>query len=273
MYAKIFSQIYDGTLCTNGPWEALVTFQQMLILADQDGSVDMTLPAIARRTTIPKDILERGINALMQADPESRTPTEEGRRLVPLDDGRSWGWRVVNYVKYRKIKREEDRREYHREYWHKRKAKDSTTAPDTTDSTRTQQAQPNQPIAEAEAEAEADISLPTEESETRDVSPACPHAEILKLWAHHCPSARQPAEWNATRQALLRARWKEQKERKNLDWWARFFAYIADSDFLMGRVDAHHGRKPFEVSLDWVLKPANFLKIIEGAYQNRERAA
>ena len=117
-------------------------------------------------------------------------------------------------------------------------------------------------------------SLPTEESETASaVSPACPHAEIIKLWAHHCPSARQPAEWNATRQALLRARWKEQKERQNLDWWARFFAYIADSDFLMGRVDAHHGRKPFEVSLDWVLKPANFLKIIEGAYQNRERAA
>lgn len=154
MYAKIFSQIYDGTLCTNGPWEALVTFQQMLILADQDGSVDMTLPAIARRTTIPKDILERGINALMQADPESRTPTEEGRRLVPLAEGRSWGWRVVNYVMYRQIKREEDRREYHREYWHKRKAKDSTTPPVTTDSTRTQQPQPNQPIAYTEAEAE-----------------------------------------------------------------------------------------------------------------------
>ena len=30
MYVKIFSQIYDGTLCTKGPWQALVTFQQLL---------------------------------------------------------------------------------------------------------------------------------------------------------------------------------------------------------------------------------------------------
>jgi hypothetical protein len=146
VYAKIFAQIYDGTLCTNGPWEALVTFQQLLILADQEGSVDMTIPAIERRTTIPREILERGISALMRPDPDSRTPTEEGRRIVPLAEGRSWGWRVVNYVMYRQIKREEDRREYHREYWHKRKLKDST---------KTQQAQPNQPIANANADAEA----------------------------------------------------------------------------------------------------------------------
>jgi hypothetical protein len=48
---------------------------------------------------------------------------------------------------YRQIKREEDRREYHREYWHKRKLKDST---------ETQQAQPNQPIAYTDTKAEAE---------------------------------------------------------------------------------------------------------------------
>jgi len=167
MYAKIFSQIYDGTLCTNGPWEALVTFQQMLILADQEGSVDMTIPAIARRTTIPREIIERGIEALMQPDPESRTPTEAGRRLVPLADGRAWGWRIVNYVKYRQIKREEDRREYHREYWHKRKLKDST---------ETQQPQPNQPIAEAEAktEAKAEEEAKTKKTPRKRAAPAAP---------------------------------------------------------------------------------------------------
>jgi hypothetical protein len=158
VYAKIFSQIYDGTLCTNGPWEALVTFQQMLILADQDGAVDMTIPAIARRTTIPREIIERGVVALMEPDPDSRTPTEEGRRLVPLADGRTWGWRIVNYVKYRQIKREEDRREYHREYWHKRKLKDST---------ETQQPQPSQPIAYTEAKAKAEAETKAEEKTPR----------------------------------------------------------------------------------------------------------
>jgi hypothetical protein len=129
MYAKIFTQIYDGTLCTRGPWQALVTFQQLLVLADQDGNVDMTAEAIARRTTIPAEIIRIGIEALMLPDPESRTPTEEGRRIVPLSEGRTWGWHVVNYEHYRRLKREEDRRDYHREYWRNKRAR-------STDSTR-----------------------------------------------------------------------------------------------------------------------------------------
>ena len=150
MYAKIFAQIYDGTLCTNGPWEALVTFQQLLVLADEEGCVDMTASAIARRTTIPLEIIEKGIKRLLEPDPESRTPTAEGRRIVPLSEGRAWGWQVVNYKHYRQIKREQDRREYHRDYWINKRSKKST------DSTPTQHAQPSQPIAEAEAEAEAE---------------------------------------------------------------------------------------------------------------------
>lgn len=143
MYAKVFVQIYDGSLCTQGPWQALVTFQQMLVLADQDGAVDMTAEAISRRTTIPIEIIQIGIAELLKPDEKSRTPAEEGRRIIPLSQGRDWGWQVVNYKHYRQLKREEDRREYHREYWHKRQAK--TQQPQHT--------QPNQPIAEAKAEA------------------------------------------------------------------------------------------------------------------------
>lgn len=157
MYAKIFVQIYDGTLCTRGPWEALVTFQQMLVLADQDGNVDMTAVAIARRTTIPLDIITLGIVELLRPDPESRTPTDEGRRIIPLVPERPWGWRIVNYAHYRALKREEDRRNYHREYWRKNR---SRSAVELNNSTPTQHAQQNQPIAEAEAEAEAKKNKP-----------------------------------------------------------------------------------------------------------------
>ena len=150
MYAKLFAQIFDGTLTTKGPWQALVTFQQLLILADQEGTVDMTIGAIARRTTIPQEILEKGISELLLPDPESRTPVEEGRRISPLSAGRSWGWRIVNYAHYRQLHREDDRREYHRQYWHKRKGSNST---DSTGSTPTQLTQPNQPIAYADTNA------------------------------------------------------------------------------------------------------------------------
>ncbi len=139
----MFRQMYRGTLATTGPWQAMVTFQQFIVLADNEGVVDMTPEAISRETTIPLKIITIGIEALEKPDPDSRTPDEEGRRIVKLADNRTWGWRITNYVHYRQLKREEDRKEYHRQYWHKRKLN------------KTQQLNTAQPIAEAYAEAEA----------------------------------------------------------------------------------------------------------------------
>lgn len=122
MYGKIFSQMYDGTLATRGPWQALVTFQQLIVLCDQKGIVDMTHEAIARRTTIPLDIVHIGIAALEAPDPDSRTPTHEGRRILRLSDTRNWGWQIVNYAHYRSLRSLEERREYMRQYQRERRA-------------------------------------------------------------------------------------------------------------------------------------------------------
>lgn len=137
MYGKLFAQMYDGTLATKGPWEALVTFQQLIILADKNGVVDMTPEAIARRTTIPLEIVLKGLENLQQPDDGSRTPTEEGRRITPLSDSRDWGWQIVNYEHYRNLRSSDERREYHRQYYHqKRKLQTvSTISTDSTDST------------------------------------------------------------------------------------------------------------------------------------------
>jgi hypothetical protein len=115
--------MYDGTLATKGPWQALVTFQQMIILADKDGIVDMTAEAIARRTTVPLEIIVLGIDALEQPDSQSRTQDLEGRRIVRLDSGRQWGWQIVNHTHYRKIRSQEERREYMRKYQREYRAK------------------------------------------------------------------------------------------------------------------------------------------------------
>ena len=48
MYGKIFESIYDGSLY--GQWEAIVTMQQLIVLADADGVIDMTPPAISGKT-------------------------------------------------------------------------------------------------------------------------------------------------------------------------------------------------------------------------------
>lgn len=108
MFAKIFESIYDGTLAEN--WQGLVTFQQLLILKNSDGVVDMTPGAIARKTGIPREIIDAGLAFLERPDPQSRTKAMEGRRIARLSDDREWGWFIVNHAEYRaRVSREEKR--------------------------------------------------------------------------------------------------------------------------------------------------------------------
>lgn len=109
MYGKVFDSIYDGTLY--GHWEAIVAFQQFIVLATPEGIVDMTPQAIAARTSIPLEIIQKGIKILEQPDPYTRTPGEEGRRIILLDSHRPWGWRIVNHGKYARLRNMEQKRE------------------------------------------------------------------------------------------------------------------------------------------------------------------
>lgn len=122
MYGKLFDSIYDGTLAQD--WRALITFQQMIILCDREGVVDMTPEALSRRTGIPIEHIEAGIAALESPDEKSRSPELNGRRIVRLDDHRTWGWRIVNHAKYREMRSPEDRRAYMRKYMRDRREND-----------------------------------------------------------------------------------------------------------------------------------------------------
>lgn len=125
MFGKIFESMFDGTM--HGHWQAIVTLQQMIVLADQDGTVDMTPEALSARTSIPLEIITTGIAELEQPDPKSRTPDEDGRRIVRLDPSRDWGWRITNYLAYRAIRSAEERREYMRQYQRDRRSARAST--------------------------------------------------------------------------------------------------------------------------------------------------
>lgn len=102
--------------------------------------------------------------------------------------------------------------------------------------------------------------------------PDCPHQEIIDLYHRVLPMGRQVRIWNDTRQAKLRARWREDSKRQRIEWWERFFSYVADSDFLTGRTNTP-GRSPFELDLEWIITPRNLVKIVEGKYHQQEDAA
>lgn len=125
MYGKLFMSIYDGTLVED--WRALITFQQMIILCDSDGILDMTPHALQKRTGIPIEHIKAGIEILENKDPYSRTPKEEGRRITRLSHERPWGWVIVNHKHYRDLRTANERREYMREYMREKRAKDKLT--------------------------------------------------------------------------------------------------------------------------------------------------
>lgn len=99
----------------------------------------------------------------------------------------------------------------------------------------------------------------------KKAAPPCPHQAIIDLYHEALPTCPRIRDWTPGRAALLRARWTEAPARQNLDYWRRLFAYVGESDFLMGRASSP-GKRPFTASLEWLLKAENFAKVREGRY-------
>lgn len=96
-------------------------------------------------------------------------------------------------------------------------------------------------------------------------TPDCPHAEIIAAYHELLPELRAVASWSEQRQGYLRARWREDPQRQCVAWWREFFAYVRKCPLLMGR-------KPgadWEADLEWLVRPNNFVKVIEGKYEER----
>jgi hypothetical protein len=88
------------------------------------------------------------------------------------------------------------------------------------------------------------------------------YASVTKAFGDHLGALPQPRDMTEKRKKAIRSIVKRGGRYAEPDFFARFFAYVAKSDFLMGR-----GAKPWHgCCFDWLLKPENFQKIIEGNY-------
>jgi uncharacterized protein YdaU (DUF1376 family) len=105
--------------------------------------------------------------------------------------------------------------------------------------------------------------------------PKCEHQSVIDMYHKYLPTLRKVEVWNAARQGYLRQRWREvaielSKEKDIvsadiLTWFGDFFQHISASKFLTGKVNSKDGRA-FTADLEWILKPSNFAKIVEGKY-------
>jgi len=109
MYGKIHQSFFDSSINDADPMTRLV-FIGMVTLSDQSGKLDITRESLSRRLNLPKQDVDHAIDVLSAPDDLSRSPELDGRRIVPVDPARSWGWVVVNKSIYRHT-REEERRE------------------------------------------------------------------------------------------------------------------------------------------------------------------
>lgn len=82
---------------------------------------------------------------------------------------------------------------------------------------------------------------------------------------------------SSNRRGWIHARWKDNINRwaqarevksraEHLDWWKRYFTKVYNSDFLSGR-----SREWTGCDFEWLIRPNNFVKVLEGRYDNERR--
>lgn len=98
--------------------------------------------------------------------------------------------------------------------------------------------------------------------------PACPYSEIIQHYHEILPEMPAVKVLTDARKAYIKARWNEHGQ--SIEWWVQYFTEIKKSDFLCGRSQAQSGRKPFIADLEWLVRPSNMAKVIEGKYSNHQ---
>jgi hypothetical protein len=111
----------------------------------------------------------------------------------------------------------------------------------------------------------------------------CPHEVIIGLFAKHMPELPKPRLelWRSGKNAkALAQRWrwvltakKSSGERyaqtadDAVAWFDRYFGYVAESDFLMGR------KTEFACNMAWLVKAENFEKVLSGNFHKEMKVA
>jgi len=112
-YGKIFADIFDSSLIAIGGWLPTYIMMSMVALADKDGLVQIAPLALYRRLGFLNDDnrvsfkdFEAALRYLEEPDPESGSPDQDGKRIVPLaqvaEHEGNRGWLIVNHEHYRK---------------------------------------------------------------------------------------------------------------------------------------------------------------------------
>jgi hypothetical protein len=127
---------------------------------------------------------------------------------------------------------------------------------------------------ELEKEKETELFVETDKSVVNPKRISCPTEELLNLYHQECKSLPRVLMLNDTRKKHLVSRWRDvdaednlQTKEEGLTIFRQIFQQVHKSDFLSGRTQNRNGRV-WKASFDWLMMPTNFLKVVEGQYDN-----
>jgi hypothetical protein len=152
-YVPLFDSLTTGTL--HGRWPDIGLWPVILSMADRFGNVDVTPQYIAGVTGLRVEDVIACMERFCSPDPDSRSPENDGRRLEPIEEGRKWGWHVVNHTRYREkarlLARDSQRTAQGLDAERKRKARESTRRPPKS---------PEIPLSDGDGNVDGDGTLP-----------------------------------------------------------------------------------------------------------------
>lgn len=123
-----------------------------------------------------------------------------------------------------------------------------------------------QPVIPEERREETEAETESLSESSDSAPPNCPIQEIIELYHEELPMLPRVRIMTKTRETQIRQRWREDPKRQNLDWWRKFFCYVAKSNLLTGKVENKDGSAPWMADFEWLTKMGNFVKVIEGKY-------
>lgn len=275
-FTKLFASITESTVWCE-PDSTRIVWITMLAMADSKGRVWASIPGLANRARVTVQQVENALITFKSPDHYSRTPDNEGRRVEDIDGG----WRLLNHEKYRGIRDEESIKESKRRYINERRKAEKAVENVEQEILQSNSVELCRYNAEADTEADTDKTKTTPIVNPDGLTPVdkpknginCPHQKLLELYHVECHSLARVARWSESRKKAMATLWKlvchEEKfttEQQGLEYFEGYFNWIEQSDFLCGRTG---GDRPFLATIDWILKPANFTKIIESNYHRR----
>lgn len=149
----------------------------------------------------------------------------------------------------------------------------------TSNDVYVRRAETGSPDAQKNTVNESEKFNPTEPKEeltpkqrSAQIGSHCPHEKIIALYHECLPMLPTVRIWSEGRRKTLAARWRTlvndkgyQSEEEGLGWFKRLFGYIRRSQFLTGETPQKEGHT-WRPDLEWIIKPKNLTKIIEGKY-------